>query len=212
MKKSMLFNFVSVLYFSLLLVGCGKESIVKESIIIDDIEINYKVDAPYYGDITIGASTIKMFSTDDMLKAAGMERNMTSAFNYEDKNTDDEFRYNMSHYDDYYSVEFSTHNNIYNENGCDNCDDVLSNFVRLPKNITYNSTIEDVLSNYGTPVIKEDYEDYNYHLVLQESSIDAVRVVYVYEQDNVYLNLELLFNKEDSKLYHIGYVMKLYQN
>ena len=113
-----------------------------------------KLDVPYYGTIEIGDLSIDMLSNRDDLKEAGFKDGFL--FNeFENPNTDDEFL--LNYYDDEHSeeTEVRLYNDTiekYNINGYGN----ISKNIKLPKNITYNSTADDVIKAYGEPTDQSD--------------------------------------------------------
>lgn len=184
-------------------------------IVVDGKEYSYKIDVPYYGNITVGSNTFNMLTTDDDLDSKPLEGCLFYLNCYEDEVTEDRFDYETSNWDDSYEVIFETYNDTYIENGCEDCDISLSNNIKLPKGIGYSSTIDDVIKAYGEPKEQEDYDDYNY---MYNDNTDgekfgkfpSTRLLYKYKKDNVRLELELFFDKDDDTLYRVVYTMEVF--
>lgn len=207
---------ISALIFLIVLVSaCGTNSNgKKQTIKVNDKEYSYKIDAPYYGNITIGNSSINMLSTTDMLTENNITRDTVTAYGFKDKSTGDKFNYERNTGDNYYEVEFQTHNSIYEDNGCRSCHVHLSNYVELPKGITYNSTVNDVIKAYGNPDENNDYDDDNYRDNKTTSggklgTISATKLVYKYTGDNENMTLNLYFAKSTGKLYRVVYTIRV---
>ena len=174
-------------------------------------------DVPYFGDITVGSVTFNMLSTDDEIEEKGMERGMMNLLKYEDEETDSYIYYDVEDYDDSLSINFATHNSIYQDLGCDECDDAMSSYVRLPKNITYDSTIDDVISAYGNPRTNELYQDdsqqYSDNTLTGEKfgKLECYRLQYNPKNDYYppRFILYLYFSKDTKKLYMVEYEISI---
>lgn len=230
MKSKKMFSIILFIIGILLIIGgivvsfeknnttTGEDKLDKNDnynvIVIDDIKYTYKIDVPYYGNITIGSKTFDMLSTDDELDKLDIDNCFMYVNCYEDEDTDDKFEYEIWDWDDSYEVNFSTYNDTYLQYGCEDCDIVLSEYIKLPKGITYNSSIDDVIKAYGQPKEQEEYEDDNY---MYNDSIDgekfgkfsSTRLKYTYKKDKVVFNLELFFDIEDDILYRVDYYIKV---
>jgi len=179
--------------------------------IVDDKKYSYKVDALYYGDITIGSKTINMITTTDEIKNSGYDRDTMHVSVYEDEDTEDKFTYSTMELDESYSIEFETYNSKYEDTGCKRCDVSMSNYIKLPKGVSYESTIEDVINAYGEPDSKDNNwhdQNYEYNDHIDGGNygvLNAVQIVYRYNKDNVKMNLYLYFDQEDEILYRVVY-------
>ena len=102
----------------------------------------------------------------------------------------------------------------YEKNNCMTCDAYQSAYVKLPKNITYDSTMSDVIKAYGEGE-KTEYSDQfaEYHKDDDGEYIGklpSTQLIYSYKKDNVYYRLELSFDKDTEKLYRIEYRIQVY--
>lgn len=184
--------------------GCGANK-KGESITENEKKFNYNITAPYYGKIKIGDNSINMVSTKDMLSENNMTWAMTSGADvYEDKNTKAKFSYGIISGDNYYSVKFNTYSNVF-EDACGRAiSSALSSYVELPKNITYNSTVDDVIKAYGEP--KERRESNNKYC---DGNLSATILEYQYKDNSAEMSLDLYFDKSSDKLYEISYKIRL---
>ena len=121
------------------------------------------------------------------------------------------------------SINFQTHNSLYQELGCEDCDSAMSNYVKLPKNITYDSTINDVINAYGKPTTndsddEDDYKDFDESYEYEDNSltgqefgkIECYKLNYNIEKDSTTrFNLDLYFNKDTQKLYRVEYELDI---
>ena len=87
----------------------------------------------------------------------------------------------------------------------------MSTYVKLPKNITYNSTMNDVIKAYGEPEENELSSDSTYQSANNTKgeyfgAIECYRLVYMVRNDSdSWLRLSLKFNKDTKKLYRVDY-------
>ena len=191
MKKNLYLSLVVGLSVLTLVTGCGSNggSNSTQTITVNDNTFTYKADVAYYGNITIGESSMNMLSTYDMLSETDMESDIMTAYGYRDSKTKDKFYYQRNIGDNYYEVEFDTYNSTYEDNGCLNCGTYLSNYIELPKGITYNSTVDDVLRAYGEPLENKEYLDQNYRYRKNTNgdefgNFQAIRLIYDYEGED----------------------------
>lgn len=183
-------------------------------IAVDGEKYSYKIDAPYYGKITVGTETFDMLTTDEELDKLDLDGCLFYIDCYEVEDTDDKFDYEMNNWENSYEVNFETYDDTYLQNGCDNCDTNLSTYIKLPKGVTYKSSIDDVIKAYGSPKKQEEYSDNTY---MYNDTIDgekfgyfsSTRLLYKYKKDNVTFSLELFFDVEDNILYKVRYTIEV---
>lgn len=171
-------------------------------------------DAPFFGEITLGTLSFDMLSTDEEIREIGFDSKISSLSRYEDDNTNDEMYYNVYDSDSFYEVRFMTNNTTYQEYGCGDCDNFVSKYVRLPKNITYESTVEDVIKAYGEPTVNEQKKDNNEGGYINDNTgeyfyMDCYYLRYEVEKEDSFINLELYFDANDKKLYKVEYVAEV---
>ncbi len=169
---------------------------------------NNKLDVPYYGTIEIGDLSIDMLSNEDDLKEAGFERGFLTT-EFENPNTDDEF--SLINYD----YEHSEQTNIrlyndtlekYNINGYGN----ISKNIKLPKNITYNSTVDDVIKAYGEPTDQSDLATPTTYSFDEVEGFSGKLLYYrKHVDENNSIELELYFDNKTQKLYMVDYIVQL---
>jgi len=209
MKKYL--NLVLVLALVFLVSACGTKSTSEKTIkVSDDMTITYKIDAPYYGNIKIGSSTFDMLSTKEMLKENNIESNFFRVAGYKVKGTNDNFFYETIKYDEAYEVKFAAHNNLYEEMGCKDCDEQLVSSIELPKGITFNSTVDDVIKAYGEANEKNEYKDNSYQWSEKEDGeklggIESDELTYIYDTEKEEMRVEMWFSKNTGKLHRVEY-------
>jgi hypothetical protein len=217
-KMKKYFSLIFVFALMLLVSGCGSKSsnVSKEKSIKvdDDMTITYKIDAPYYGDIKVGNTSFDMLSTKDMLKEHNIETNMFRVAGYKVKGTDDNFFYETIKYDSAYEVKFVAHSDLYNNVGCEDCDEQLVSSLELPKGVTFNSTVDDVTKAYGEATEKNEYPDNSYQWSKKTDGeelggIESTELTYVYNTDKVEMRLELWFAKSTGKLHRVNYEIEV---
>jgi len=192
----------------------SKKTSNKQILKYNDYEYAYKIDAPYFGDITIGSQTVNMVTTTDEINKK-YDRYTMRASTYEDEDTEDRFFYSTIGTEESYSIEFQTYNSKYEDTGCERCRYNMSNYIKLPNNITYDSTIDDVIAAYGEPKSRnDDYEDQNYEYNDhvdggQYGVFEAIELKYKYNKDNVRMDLELYFDSDDETLYRVVYTVDI---
>lgn len=207
MKRKILFSIVLILFTT----ACGAKNKTNTSNNNTQNTTDPTFNTPYIGDITVGDITFNMLSTANEIKETGMKQNI-DINQYTDRNTDSNMFYEFTDFDNRYEVVFETHNSIYQELGCDGCDYAMSTFVKLPKNITYNSTTNDVIKAYGKPLTNELIHDGSYWYEdnnLTGENFEGIECTMLeYKVTNSDINkfrLILYFDKATNKLYKIKY-------
>ena len=155
---------------------------------------------------------------------------LAGIYKYEDEQTDSYIYYEVKDFEDSLAINFETHNSLYQKLGCEDCDNAMSTYVKLPKNITYNSTMNDVINAYGKPTINDldDEDGYN----AEEHGYKAFDESYKYEKNSLTgenfgklecyklhysvennfatrFNLNLYFNRDTQKLYKVEYELDI---
>lgn len=211
------------------------EKIINEEIGNNNEDNNSNVEndnlfgVPYFGDITVGSVTFNMASTDDQIEEKGMDKK-TGIYKYEDEQTHSYIYYEVKDFEDSLAINFETHNSLYQELGCEDCDNAMSTYVKLPKNITYNSTMNDVINAYGKPTPNDlddedgynaeehGYKDSDESYKYEENSLTGENFGKLecyklhYSVENNYatrFNLNLYFNKDTQKLYKVEYELDM---
>ena len=79
-------------------------------------------------------------------------------------------------------------------------------YVKLPKNITYESTVDDVKKEYGEPNEIRDITSSSVALGFINGNFSGKKLTYKYEADETNsIELELYFEEESQKLFMIEY-------
>ena len=184
MKKIFL-SLTFILVFSLILTGCGNNNNDNNGNGKNNNGNNSEIptfDLPWFGEIQIGSLSMNMFITSESIQKAGFVNN-------QDESTGDRFSWSLG--------TFATANKSVFEKHDIRPPWPHSSNVVLPKNITYNSTIDDVISAYGQP-----YRRYDGELLLL-SNILVTELTYMYEDSNYIFTFTLSFYNETQKLYQI---------
>ena len=164
---------------------------------------NKKLDVPYYGKITIGDITVDMYSTDDEMLEAGFKGYFGSLQN---PNTDDEFEFFGLDKDEYRVARGTFYNDLISSKYEYGLLDNICKYVKLPKNITYESTVDDVKKEYGEPNEIRDITSSSVALGFINGNFSGKKLTYKYEADETNsIELELYFEEESQKLFMIEY-------
>ncbi len=171
-----------------------------------DKEYRYKIDAPYFGTIELGNTKIDMVSNYYTLKEnEDIKKILTGLDTYKVKQSGDGFYLSEMSGTDKYEITFTTYTDIFEKNGLHMY--TISKKIKLPKNITYESTVDDVIKAYGEPYRRIDCNDTGGICINHEDwdHVDGISLNYLYEKDDTTMDLKLHFSKEDNKLYYVNY-------
>lgn len=155
----------------------------------------------YFGNITIGDKTFSMDANDDDLVNAGFKKTVHTFTN---PNTSEKFTY-------YYSggstvrIQFTAYNDVIKNAGFSSYNDITNN-IKLPKNITFISTIDDVKKAYGTPSDEGNITSYD-GIGTINVKIQGKELEYYYEDKNTNDTFQLDLYFENNKLYMVRYIL-----
>ena len=165
---------------------------------------NSKLNVPYYGKIKVGDISIDMYSNTDDLENAGFERALLSTC-YKNPNTNDRINIMCYNYEDSEDVNINIYNDLFEKYGLSGYNDICT-YVELPKNITFDSTLDDVIEAYGEPNNIYDIERPDGLTISPIDGFTGKFAIYEYENDeDNKITLKLYFGGDEQKLYNINY-------
>lgn len=166
--------------------------------ILQGCGLKANINAPYYGKITVGKVTFDMLSSRKEMLELGLDSRLFNRL--EEEESGDIFYYESDDEEDEFDVEFAAYNDNYIKHGYDNYDDICE-YIELPGNIKFGSTIDEVKKVYGTPnETLEGADDYTpnleYTILKYESDKEA----------KAYIILNLYFDSDTKELFKVKYL------
>lgn len=181
----------------------------KENLKIKDITTDF------YGNITIGSKTLEMYCTEDEITAAGFEKDSFGVGYYKDPETEDFFNYKFLEYESSgkREIEVRAYNDVQLNNGVRGSTKICK-YIKLPGNITFDSTFDDVKAVYGEPTEIKEGENLSGSALLSSDTDETAKIVtYAFNDGNGHtMGLRLYFLESDNKLYSVYYVINLPKN